>query len=175
LVAAVPQRVWTAVAGLALLASLAVAALIGAGLQVWRGAVGGTAQPPPTAIDPPGSGLVILPGGQAPRPHVPAPLPPVAASPEAPAAPAAFVPRGFTALVVSAGGAEHRVTVPLSAHAEQPGGPETEPDANFPSFAPHVRAQPHAHATAKYHPRHGHRPHQHAAHHGGHRHGGRHR
>lgn len=71
-VAAVPQRVWTAVAGLALLASLAVAAVIGAGLSVWRSAVGGTAQPPVAAVEPPGSGLVILPGGHAPR--VPSPL-----------------------------------------------------------------------------------------------------
>jgi hypothetical protein len=66
-VAAVPQRVWTAVAGLALVASLAIAAVIGAGLSVWRSAVGNSAQPPPAAIEPPGSGLVILPGGHAPQ------------------------------------------------------------------------------------------------------------
>ena len=64
-VGAVPQRVWTAVAGLALLASLAVAAVIGAGLSVWRSAVGSSAQPPTSTLEPPSSGLVVLPGAPA--------------------------------------------------------------------------------------------------------------
>jgi hypothetical protein len=77
LVAAVPQPVWTAVAGLALLASLALAAVIGAGLQVWRTAVGGAAAPPQPTVAPPGSGLVVLPGGAAASRH-PAPGHPAA-------------------------------------------------------------------------------------------------
>jgi len=102
--AAVPQRVWTAVAGLALLASLAIAAVIGAGLSLWRSAVGSSARPPVAAIEPPGSGIVVLPGGHAPRvpsplnhtptarsapPHVPAALGPVVSGPAAPATPVA--------------------------------------------------------------------------------------
>ena len=119
-VGAVPQRVWTAVAGLALLASLAVAAVIGAGLSVWRSAVGTAAQQPPAAtIEPPDSGLIVLPGGQvrravSPPHHVPpatptGPIPvlvpvPVTVSPATtgPAPPATvtlvgFVPRGLPA------------------------------------------------------------------------------
>lgn len=115
MVAAVPQRVWTAAAGLALLASLAVAAVIGAGLSVWRSAVGSTAQPPTAAIEPPGSGLVVLPGTPGHRPsvpakHVPAPIAPpnatgsgsAPAQPEAnqtvvtPPAPAATTPAART-------------------------------------------------------------------------------
>jgi hypothetical protein len=168
--AAVPQRVWTAVAGLALLASLAVAAVIGAGLQVWRSAVGSTAQPPSATVEPPGSALVVVPGGQAPRPHAPAPQPPVATPPETPAAPVGFVPRGFTALVVSANGGQQRVAVPLTAHAGEVGVPESEADATSPSFAAHARGQAHVKATGKHHPRHAHH-----RHHGKHRHGGRHR
>jgi hypothetical protein len=176
--AAVPQRAWTAVAGLALLASLAVAAVIGAGLQVWRSAVGSTAQPPPATVEPPSSGLVILPGGRAPRPHVPAPPvaapPPAAAAPHTPAVPVAFVPRGFTPLVVTAGGAQQRVAVPLTARAQELSGPETEAGAGRPVFAAHARPQQHAHATGKHHPRHAHR--RHADRRGGrHRHHGRHR
>jgi len=79
---AVPQPVWTAVAGLALLASLAVAAVIGAGLSVWRGAVGNPAENPRATLEPPGSGLVLLPGGQ-PAHVAPAPRQPVPSGPSA--------------------------------------------------------------------------------------------
>lgn len=88
-VGAVPQRVWAAVAGLALLASLAVAAVIGAGLSVWRSAVGSTAEPPQAVVEPPNSGLIILPGGQSAGPtggrHTPTVVaPPHQVSPVAP-------------------------------------------------------------------------------------------
>lgn len=112
LVGAVPQRVWTAVAGLALLASLAVAAVIGAGLSVWRNAVGTTAQPPQATIEPPNSGLVVLPGGKTthvvPTPRQPAPT----------------------------GGPVTPVTVPV-ALSGQPGSPVTGTPV---PFVPHVPA-----------------------------------
>lgn len=79
-VSAVPQPVWTAVAGLALLASLAVAAVIGAGLSVWRSAVGTAAAPPRALVEPPSSGLIVLPGAGTPRPPAPHPLPPATPS-----------------------------------------------------------------------------------------------
>lgn len=104
-VGAVPQRVWTAVAGLALLASLAVAAVIGAGLSVWRSAVGSTAEPPQTMIQPPSSGLVVLPG-QHPRRIAPPPSP----QPTQPTQ-----PTGPTGAPITP------VTVPVS--VGQPGGP----------------------------------------------------
>jgi hypothetical protein len=66
LVAAVPPRVWTAVAGLVLLASLGVTLVLGAGLATWRGAVThsplqGSARPPTVGTTPPGSAVVVVP------------------------------------------------------------------------------------------------------------------
>src|SRR5437763_3161738 len=66
LVAAVPQRVWTAVAGLVLLASLGVTLVLAAGLATWRGAVSpapgpGTARPPISVVRPPGSSVIVVP------------------------------------------------------------------------------------------------------------------
>ena len=66
LVAAVPQRVWTAVAGLVLLASLGVTLVLAAGLATWQGAVGnspsnGNAQPPGSVVTPPGCDVGVQP------------------------------------------------------------------------------------------------------------------
>jgi hypothetical protein len=67
LVAAVPQRVWTAVAGLVLLASLGVTLVLAAGLATWQGAVNHTApgrsaaQPPVIVVRPPGSSVIVVP------------------------------------------------------------------------------------------------------------------
>jgi hypothetical protein len=66
LVAAVPPRVWAAVAGLVLLASLGVTLVLGAGLATWRGGVtheplAGGARPPATVLTPPGSAVVVVP------------------------------------------------------------------------------------------------------------------
>jgi hypothetical protein len=115
-VAAVPQRVWTAVAGLALLASLAIAAVIGAGLQVWRSAVGSTAQVPPATVEPPGSGLVVVPGGSAPRPPVgphPVPVAPPVAAPPAPS---------------TGSGPANPASVSVPAGVGQPGPPAADGD-----------------------------------------------
>src|SRR4051812_50070203 len=82
LVAAVPQRVWTAVAGLVLLASLGVTLVLAAGLSTWQGAVTnppGNAQPPGSVVTPPSSAVVLVP-----TPHT---NPPPAAPPPHPAAP----------------------------------------------------------------------------------------
>ncbi|MDQ1685116.1 MAG: hypothetical protein QOC82_1853 [Frankiaceae bacterium] len=114
-VGAVPQRVWTAVAGLALIASLAVSVLIGAGLSAWRSAVGGAAQPPPSLLQPAGSGLIVVPGapnGRGPRPSVPTPEQPVPSAPTtlltpptAPRVPVVrVVPAAFTPHVPAASG-----------------------------------------------------------------------
>jgi len=66
LVSAVPSRVWTAIAGLVLLASLGVTLVLGAGLATWRGGVSRTplsdgARPPVTGTTPPGSAVVVVP------------------------------------------------------------------------------------------------------------------
>jgi hypothetical protein len=61
---AVPSRVWTSVAGLAVLASLALAVVLGAGLEVWRGAVGSpTANPRAGLSNVPPTGVVTVPSG----------------------------------------------------------------------------------------------------------------
>ena len=83
LVAAVPQRVWTAVAGLVLLASLGVTLVLAAGLSTWQGAVThgpdqGSARPPGTVVTPPGSAVIVVP-----TPHTR----PVAKPPAHPTAP----------------------------------------------------------------------------------------
>ncbi|MDQ1747850.1 MAG: hypothetical protein QOD07_2113 [Frankiaceae bacterium] len=188
-VGAVPQRVWTAVAGLVLLASLAVAAVIGAGLSVWRSAVGSTAQPPVATVEPPNSGLIVLPGapGGARRPaaqppHVvpiravpaiptgdaapgPAFVPPPApttAAPPATSVPVAFAPRLRTA----------------NANGDELGAaPHLESEAHVVTFAERAQHQAavHArHAEAKHAPKHKahkHRAHKHKAHkHGSHKH-----
>jgi len=77
LVAAVPQRVWTAVAGLVLLASLGVTLVLAAGLATWQGAVGkstgkGSARPPASVVSPPGSAVIVVPSPPARRPAPPA-------------------------------------------------------------------------------------------------------
>ena len=81
LVAAVPQRVWTAVAGLVLLASLGVALVLGAGLSTWQGAVG---HPSVQGHGAPSAGGVLLPPGSAvivvPTPHTTQPASPVGGS-----------------------------------------------------------------------------------------------
>ena len=84
LVAAVPQRVWTAVAGLVLLASLGVTLVLAAGLSTWQGAVGnspnkGNAQPPSSVVTPPGSAVIVVPTPLARRPAPAAPPHPSAA------------------------------------------------------------------------------------------------
>src|SRR3954454_12707930 len=84
LVAAVPQRVWTAVAGLVLLASLGVTLVLAAGLSTWQGAVGngperGNAQPPGSVVTPASSAVIVVP---TPQTHRPAP-----AAPRHPSAP----------------------------------------------------------------------------------------
>jgi hypothetical protein len=66
LVAAVPPRVWAAVAGLVLLASLGVTLVLGAGLATWRGGVThqpvlGSGHAPATVLPPPGSAIVVVP------------------------------------------------------------------------------------------------------------------
>src|SRR5689334_18078663 len=66
LVAAVPQRVWTAVAGLVLLASLGVTLVLAAGLSTWQGAVThspaqGSSHPPGSVVTPPGSAVIVVP------------------------------------------------------------------------------------------------------------------
>ena len=86
LVAAVPQRVWTAVAGLVLLASLGVTLVLAAGLSTWKGAVGnspneGSAQPPRSVVTPPGNAVIVVPTPHARRPVPAAPPHPAAAAP----------------------------------------------------------------------------------------------
>src|SRR5438270_39568 len=88
LVAAVPQRVWTAVAGLVLLASLGVTLVLAAGLSTWQGAVGnspnkGSAEPPGSVVTPPGSAVIVVPTPLARRPAPAAPPHPSAARPAA--------------------------------------------------------------------------------------------
>jgi len=74
--AAVPPAVWTAVAGLVLLASVGLALVVGAGLSVWRGGVSGVARPPAVVVSPPRSGLVVVsPPPTAGAPGVPRALP----------------------------------------------------------------------------------------------------
>ena len=108
LVAAVPQRVWTAVAGLVLLASLGVTLVLAAGLSTWQGAVsnpsdkGNAHRPPaaapphPAAARPAAAHPVLVTVTPAPAP-VPAPVTaPVAAPPVAvpvPPAPVTASPR----------------------------------------------------------------------------------
>jgi hypothetical protein len=88
LVAAVPQRVWTAVAGLVLLASLGVTLVLAAGLATWQGAVGnspskGNAQPPGLVVTPPGSAVIVVPTAPASRPAAAAPPHPSSSHPSA--------------------------------------------------------------------------------------------
>jgi len=114
LMAAVPQRVWMAVASLVVLASVGVSLVLGAGLSTWRGEVGHSAvgdlpRPGTTVISPPKSSVIVVPtpavhqpatagGGSAPAPTpahvatVTAPvLPHTAAGPAKAPAPAATV------------------------------------------------------------------------------------
>jgi hypothetical protein len=152
IVAAVPQRVWTAVAGLALLASLAVAAVIGAGLSVWRSAVGDTAQAPRATIEPPNSGLIVLPGGQGPRPV----FPPHPLSPSAPSGGTTTpVTVGPVALVSGPTGSGPTPTEPPTeppptgspavsppqprGEFEDAGERESQPHARFTAHAAHLR------------------------------------
>src|SRR3954451_17345339 len=86
LVAAVPQRVWTAVAGLVLLASLGVTLVLAAGLSTWQGAVTspsdrGNALPPGSVVTPPSSAVIVVPTPQTNRPPAAAPPHPTAAHP----------------------------------------------------------------------------------------------
>lgn len=74
LVSAVPSRVWTAIAGLVLLASLGVTLVLGAGLATWRGGVSRTplsegTRPPVTGTTPPGSAVVVVPTPASHRQH----------------------------------------------------------------------------------------------------------
>jgi hypothetical protein len=62
-VRAVPQGAWTAVCGLVLIASLGFAVVLGAGLSAWTGAGRAGSRPVAPVIAPPGSGLVVVPGG----------------------------------------------------------------------------------------------------------------
>lgn len=75
LVAAVPQRVYTAVAGLVLLASLGVALVLGAGLATWQGGVnhdsGRPGARPPSVVSPPRSAVIVVPTPKPPAAHVP--------------------------------------------------------------------------------------------------------
>jgi len=199
IVTAVPQRVWTAVAGLALLASIAVAAVIGAGLQVWRSAVGSAAQPLPAAVEPPSSGLVVLPGSPQSRPHVPvrqAPpstpsggagavagpssVPPAAVPASPPVEPVAFVPSAevggeVPSLILRHRGVEQQIPAPLTARLETAGASEGALHANAAALSAHARHQAHENAEhrGRHHARHAARA-QHG-HHAAHRHGGRHR
>ena len=59
----VPQGAWTVVCALVLIASLGFAVVLGAGLSVWTGSVASRARPVSPVVAPPGSGLVIVPGG----------------------------------------------------------------------------------------------------------------
>lgn len=74
-VAAVPQRVWMAVAALVVLASVGVSLVLGAGLSTWRGEVGHSAVGdlpghPTIVVGPPRSSTIVVPTprGQAPAP-----------------------------------------------------------------------------------------------------------
>src|SRR5437764_4145961 len=85
-VAAVPQRVWTAVAGLVLLASLGVTLVLAAGLSTWQGAVTspsnkGKALPPGSVVTPPSSAVIVVPTPHANRPPAAAPPHPTAERP----------------------------------------------------------------------------------------------
>jgi len=187
-VAAVPQRVWAAVAGLALLASLAIAAVIGAGLSVWRNAVGTTAEPPLAAIEPPGSGLVVLPGGHVlrvpsgqrpargapPAPTVPiltlGPLTSVPLTP--PVVPASIstggTSTGFTPQLLPGAGGVFR---PLVTDIETPeaSGPANHGQAR--SQTTHVRNEAratHRHAATRHRPQHAQSKHARSKHHAKH-------
>jgi len=97
LVAAVPQRVWAAVAGLVLLASLGVTLVLAAGLSTWQGAVGhspdkGVAQPPGSVVIPPGSAVIVVPTPHAHRPAPGTPPHPSGTGPVAVATPVASPP-----------------------------------------------------------------------------------
>jgi len=66
LMAAVPQRVWMAVASLVVLASVGVSLVLGAGLSTWRGEVGHSAAPGlprqgSTVVPPPRSSVIVVP------------------------------------------------------------------------------------------------------------------
>jgi len=132
LVAAVPQRVWTAVAGLVLLASLGVTLVLAAGLSTWQGAVGNSptpnsARPPGSVVTPPGSAVIVVPTPSARRPAPAAPPHPrtvVVALPAAPAPVAAPLPVPVAAPPVSAPVPAPPVTsLPRVArgHVEEPG------------------------------------------------------
>ena len=70
---AVPPKVWTAVAGLVLLASVGLALVVGAGLSVWQGGFGSSAHGPAVVVSPPSSGVVVVPPSPA-APRVPGPV-----------------------------------------------------------------------------------------------------
>ena len=116
LVAAVPQRVWVAVVGLALLASVGVSLVLGAGLSAFRGAVGPNALPPAVVVTPPSSGVVVVPShpAAAPRSHPASPpsQPPVQVAPavplvgQPPAAPAVTPAPALSPSTPSAGGGQ---------------------------------------------------------------------
>jgi hypothetical protein len=176
MVAAVPPRVWTAVAGLALLASLAVSAVIGAGLSVWRSAVGTAAQPPTATIEPPDSALVVLPGGRVTRAVAPphhhvgpvAPVGPVVTGPvQGPVPltvrPVSTTPSGPTATVTLVGFTPRGLPLGAGSHgngsAEQDGTAEFEGHGQVTAHAAHLRHEARLHARAKHEARHaaGHR------------------
>ena len=127
LVAAVPQRVWTAVAGLVLLASLGVSLVVAAGLSTWQGAVTnnpgkGNARPPVSVVTPPTSAVIVVPTPTAGQPAPAAPQHPKPVSVALPAAPAPAV----------------RVLVPVPAPA-----PASSPPASTPPATPPVTGTPH--------------------------------
>jgi len=130
LVAAVPQRVWAAVAGLVVLASLGVTLVVTAGLSTWQGAVNNSppessAHPPGSVVIPPGSAVVVVPTPHAPRPATTPPAKPTTVSVALPPA----------VLPVAAPGSVPVVVPPVSAPV--PAGPVT----SSPSVA-------HAHVAA---------------------------
>jgi hypothetical protein len=85
---AVPSRVWSAVAALVVLASLGVAIVLGAGLQVWRGTVGDAPRLSGAPLPGRGSGVITLPPA-APEANPPATGP---SAPSGPVGPAVAVP-----------------------------------------------------------------------------------
>jgi len=115
LVAAVPQRVWTAVAGLVLLASLGVTLVLAAGLSTWQGGVNnspdkGSAHPPGSVVTPPGSAVIVVP---TPHTHPPAPAAPPQPSAAHPVTVIVTAPPAPVAPPVAAPVAAPPVTVPV--------------------------------------------------------------
>jgi hypothetical protein len=81
-------RVWAAVGALVVIGSVALALVLSAGLQVWRGAVGRSAEEPPKLDLPPGSGELTVPPGRGQRRAPSTPTRPAAQRAGAPARPA---------------------------------------------------------------------------------------